>query len=170
MFLALATGSACEFPPPRATPETWGPSRGDWGFTLGGAAVSPNLDDASASAQFDLAWFHSREIAVVLRHAGAFTDDGHDTSAMTTRVALDWSPFEGRLSPFVSPSVGFAYGESINETVTHGVHLGARYWAQPRAYLQVLAGYDLFVTRTEDNTEIFDERAFTAGFGLGILF
>jgi hypothetical protein len=143
---------------------------GEWGVAAGPAAISPNFDEGSVGGSVELACFVTEHSTIAMRHIGDYEDDNNDTSINVSRLGYDWSPSCAELETFVGGSLGAAYGESVNESGLVGAHAGLRYWRQPRAFLQVIGGYDRFWTRTEDRSEYYREGVFTFLLGVGQLF
>jgi hypothetical protein len=170
-FAVVALGAvpmACAVPPPGGARATAEP--GDVELTLGGLASTPDFEHGDLGATFSLGRHLGDDTAVVLRHTATWADRGEDTSLGLARVDFDWRLAGARFEPFVGPSLGVAYGESINETLTLGLHGGARWFVQPRAFVQVVGSYDRLLTRTEDTTEIHRDELFTWSVAIGLLF
>lgn len=148
----------------------WGPAAGEHEFTLGGLALTTDGDDGYVSGAASLGHHASPVLAIQLRHEGAFADNGESRSFFTTRLAVDLGIARSGVRPFAGLGAGVAYGESVNETPLLGLHAGVRLYVQPRAFLQILAGYDHFVTKTEDETEIFEDEALRVGLSIGLHF
>lgn len=148
----------------------WGAEVGDYEFAIGSVAVTPDLDQGLAAGTMQLGWHFDDCTSLVMRHNGSYVADGRDQSFQATRVAIDLALAGQRVLPFVGCSLGLAYGESINETVLVGVHVGLRAYVQPKAFLEVVGGYDYFSTKTEDRTEIFYDSAVSVVLSMGVLF
>jgi hypothetical protein len=143
-----------------------------WAFGVGTAAISPDLDKGGTGGALELDFFPSTGHAIALRHVGDYEDDGQDSSTNITRICFDWSLAGARrtFEPFAGIGIGCAYGESVNETGLTAAQLGLRYWREDCAFLQAVASYDRFWTRTEDRTEYHRDGAASLQISVGFVF
>lgn len=144
---------------------------GDWEFTIAGEGDRDRkVEQGGVRFAAALGYYVSDVFLVVFRHDLAFEDGVTDTSKAATRIAMDYLPFHARMRPFFGGSFGYVYGESVNETLSAAPETGVKLYLQDRAFLQLMAEYQVFFTKTEDTTEILDRGQFVYSIGLGINF
>lgn len=184
-LVALAAG--CAMPEPQAPPppeeatfasragdgaagERIGPRRGDYEFAVQGLALTPDFDKGGAKGELAFGYYVSDAASVGLRQFASYREQDHDRSYLATRVAADLGFTWHRVRPSIGASLGYAYGESVNETMLIGGQLGIKVYLQSATFVQLLGVYDQYVTTTEDHSEIFGDHATTLSLGIGLNF
>ncbi len=147
-----------------------GPTAGSLEASIGGLAITPGGNNGFVNGAFAIGWYASADVILSVRHLGSFSDNGEDNSYFSDRIAVDFAGPPRGVSPFVGLGIGVAYGESVNETVLAGLHAGARIFIKPSTFVQLLGGYDHFVSRTEDRTEVFEDAVSTFTLSFGVTF
>jgi hypothetical protein len=168
----LAGCGSCEYeyrdPKLRASPQ---PAEHSFEMLIGAAGDS---NDRLTSGGFRMAgavgYYALDSVVLSLRQDVAFSDTGDDTSSASTRFAADLVATTGRFRPFIGANLGYAYGESINETSTLAPEIGARWYVRDGAFVHFIAEYQFFFTKTEDRTEIFHDGALVYSIAVGVTF
>jgi len=167
----LWAGVGCRSLEPPAQDANIGPSRGSYEFAVGGAGqANDRLNGAGVSLSAAAGYYLQNDWLLSLRQDVGYSDVGNDTSTGFTRLALDWVRPEGWFRPLIGASLGFAYGESINETIAIGPEVGLRYFVKPSTFVEAKVEWQVFFTTTEDSSEIFDDGALLYSIGLGVTF
>ncbi|HLU39767.1 MAG TPA: hypothetical protein VK081_10295 [Planctomycetota bacterium] len=185
VFSVLLAVAGCAIPrqapaaaaPSGATPspaeaDAPGPVRGDWEVFLAGVAQNEEtFNHGSAGAVLRVGRYVHDEVLVSARQILFFADDEVDTSIWSTRFEADIVPaWFRRVRPFLGASLGYTGGESVNETGILGVHGGVKVFPNRSGFFQVLGGYDMFFTKTEDRTEQLRRGQWMYSLGIGLCF
>lgn len=138
---------------------------GDYEMTLSGSGSSDNdLDNTVFSIEGSWGYFFSPVLEGVVRQGiGVVDTPGDNDWNGSTRVGLDYHfPFD-RYIPYVGASVGFLYGDTVNEQIVLGPELGLKTFVNETTF--VLAGVEYeFLTDDDDD---FDDGRFVYTVGLG---
>jgi len=147
---------------------------GDWELGIGGAANGSDGSSGMAAVAGSFGYYLAPDRGLQLRHRSLYVDHGQDRSVATLELGFEFGiPLalgDGGWRPFVGPTVGLAFGESINESPTLGVIAGLRYFVQPRAALSTSFHYNHLMTTTEDQTEIYSDTLVGWSLGVSLLF
>ena len=143
---------------------------GDRTLALSGSGSSDqNFDSNVASIELDMAWFWTDVTAMALRQGFGFADTrGTGDWNGSTRLAFDYFfPFE-RCAPFLGASIGFLYGDNVNNTFVAGPEIGWRHFINETTFVNVLVEYQFLFSGADKDIEQFDDGRFVYTLGFGV--
>lgn len=153
-----------------------GPREGDREFTLAGTGSSQDdFDGTSLGISGELGWYTSDQLELGIRQSLNYTDvEGEDFSDDSwngaTRGFVNYHFGETALRPFVGASLGYAYGDGVNDSFFAGGELGLKYYVLPRTFIVGRAEYQFFFDDAGDADEGFDDGAWAYTVGVGYNF
>lgn len=153
--------------------EDVGPDAGDREFILAGTGSSDqDLDAVSAGITGELGWYLSEQLEWGIRQTVIYADvpGNNDIWNGSTRGFVDWHFGEAALRPFVGASLGYIYGDGINESVFAGLEGGLKYYVLPRTFILGRAEYQFFFDSASEADEGFEDGAFAYSVGVGYNF
>lgn len=150
---------------------SFGPSPGDWEFTLGGSGSSDkNFDAGGFGANGSIGYFLTEESEVSLRSSGNFSDFGTSVFNGSTRVAYDYHFDLDRFRPFVGLNAGMVYGDNVDETGIAGLEGGLKYYVQPKTFIFAMAEYQWLFDNSSQAVDGIDDGQFLYSLGIGFNF
>lgn len=152
-----------------------GPEAGDRELILSGTGSSANdLDGINFGLQGQLGWYYTDQLEFGIRQGVNYADVPEDSDNIwnaSTRGFADYhfivSP---RARPFVGASLGFAYGESVDDSAYAGLEGGLKYYVRANTFIVGAAEYQYFFNNLGDIGNAFDDGAFVYTVGVGYLF
>jgi len=148
-------------------------TQGDKVLSLGGSGASDDeFNDNDFTFEGSLSYFFTDNIEGALRQGLAFNDvaGNDDEWAAATRVALDYNFDTGRFWPFVGASIGYVYGDAINDTWVGGPEAGLRYFVNETTFIQGLVEYEFFFEDADEADDAFDDGRFVYTLAMGFRF
>jgi len=141
-------------------------SQGDKTFELSGTGVADkDFDNSAFSFQGALGYFFTDNIEGVIRQDLAFADVGDSSWNAATRVALEYNFDMGRVWPLVGASLGYMYGDDVDDTWMGGIQGGARVFVNQTTYILGTAEYEWLFDSGDD--EGFDDGRWVFSLGIG---
>lgn len=143
-------------------------SQGDKMFSLNGVGLSSeDFDSTTFSISGDLGYFFTDNISAAVRQTLGFSDtEGGDSQwTASTRVAADYNFDLGRWWPFVGASLGYVYGDDINDSWVAGPEAGIRYFVNQTTFILAMVEWEFFFDSGNDVNE--DDSAFIYVVGIG---
>jgi hypothetical protein len=138
--------------------------QGNWELTLAGrGANDQDFRTADISVQGSLGYFLTKELEVSGRQGLVWADGGSAWDG-ESRAAIDYHFDLDRLWPFVGASIGYAYGDNVNDHWIAGLEAGVKYFLNSTTFVEAVAGYDFNLE------EGLDEGGFVYGLALGVKF
>jgi hypothetical protein len=136
--------------------------QGNWALELSGhGANDKDFRTGSASVDFDLSTFITKELALGVRQSITWADGGSAWNG-STRVVADWYFDMDRWQPYVGVSAGYSYGSGGDDDHwLAGPEVGVKYFVNSTTFVDLRAAYDF------DLQEGLDEGGFNYGLGLG---
>lgn len=172
--LAAAVLAAAILPalPAIAQDENYGFRAGDRSFTLSGTGSSDrDYDTGSLGLSAGLSWFLTDGWEIGLRQDLNWSDSGNDNRWNGTTRGGGWYNFDlGRFKPFVGATVGYVYGEGVNETGVIGPELGLKYFVNSTTFINAQTSYQYFFDDGDDVGDNFDKGAWIHSVGIGFRF
>jgi len=150
----------------------FGPSTGDREFTISGSGTSDeNLDNGSFSANGEFGWYLTDQFEVGVRQGVSWTHNEHNGHRWNgaTRGFLDYH-FGQRVRPFVGTSLGYKYGESVDNTGFAGLEAGLKYYVLESTFIMGRAEWQFFFSSTDSIDSGFSDGSFVYTVGLGYNF
>jgi hypothetical protein len=147
---------------------------GEREFTIGGAgATNKEFDDSFGGVNFSYGWYTSETQQWVLRQSINYANPSNGGQAWNgaTRIAFDQHlAARGALRPFVGVNVGGVYGDRVRETFAAGLEAGAKFYVQPRTFIQAMVEYGWFFRRARSVDNSFSDGQFNWSVGVGFNF
>ncbi|MDN5869735.1 MAG: hypothetical protein L0H73_03285 [Nitrococcus sp.] len=152
-----------------------GPEAGDREILLSGTGNSTDdLDGFNFGLQGQLGWYYTRHLELGVRQGVNYADvpnTGDNIWNGSTRGFLDYHFIATeRAWPFIGGSLGYAYGESRNDSGFAGLETGLKYYVQPNTFIVGMAEYQYFFDNLSNLDDAFDDGAFVYTLGIGYLF
>jgi hypothetical protein len=178
------------------TPTTAGTNE----ITLGGSGSSDRrFSGSNGGVSGSYGWYLNADSEIVLRQSFNFSTGsqpivittptaGGATSSNTpivttsnrrlwdaaTRIAFDqhFAVSDARLRPFVGANFGGVYGRAVRDTWAAGLEGGAKWYVQPRTFVQAMIEYGWFFERAHSvtSTNRFKDGAWNYSVGVGFNF
>lgn len=160
------------FAAPAAFAQEYGFKKGDTQFTLSGTGSNDrDFDTGGIGASAGLSWFLTDGWEVGVRQDFNFADTGaRDTWNGTTRAAVDYNFDLGRFRPFVGASIGYIYGDGVNETGIIGPEAGLKYFVNPTTFIYGQTSYQYLFEDSNDLSDNFDNAVWLHNIGIGFKF
>lgn len=153
--------------------DAFGPEAGDYEFTISGSGTSEqDLEQGTFSTNAELGWYLTDQLEVGIRQGLSWSgvEDGDDLWSGSTRGFVDYHFGEARLRPLVGASLGYAYGDTVNETFFAGLEAGLKYYVLPHTFVLGRAEYQFYFDEAEGADEAFENGAFVYTLGIGYNF
>jgi hypothetical protein len=147
--------------------------QGEWELRLSGFAENDvNFDGVNASVNGALGYFFSDQFEGGVRQTFAYTDIGVPGHFLNGQTALfinyHFGDQGGALQPFIGASVGFQYGDGIEDLFLGGPEAGIKYFFDENWFLFAEVAYLFYFEDVEESDESFDNGEFNYGLGLGV--
>lgn len=147
--------------------------QGEWELRLSGFAENDvNFNGIQGNINGALGYFFSDQFEGGVRQNFAYTDigvPGHFLSGQTSLfINYHFGDVGGQLQPFVGASVGFQYGDGIEDLFLGGPEVGIKYFFDENWFLFAEVAYLFYFEDVEDSDESFDDGEFNYGLGLGV--
>jgi hypothetical protein len=136
---------------------------GDWTLQLAGqGANDQNFDEGSASVQFDLGYFLTKELNIGVRE-GLVWADGGSAWGLSSFAYIDYHFDMDRWQPFIGWNIGKACGDAVanDDDWFTGPEAGVKYFVNTTTFIQGTVQYEFNLE------EGFDEGAFQYLLGIG---
>ena len=136
---------------------------GNWALQLAGVGANDqNFDEGSASVQFDLGYFLTKELNVGLREAFIWSDGGSEWG-LSSFAYVDYHFDMDRWQPFIGWNIGKGCGDAAanDDDWFTGPEGGVKYFVNTTTFIQALVQYEFNLE------EGFDEGAFQYALGIG---
>ena len=161
--------------PSAAKAQEYGFDAGNWELTLSGSGTNDrDFNSTSFGVDASLGYFFTDNLEVAVRQNVTYSDVGAIKGSAwngSTDVALDFHFDLGRWQPFVGANIGYAYGDSTNDTWEAGPEAGVKYFITQSTFVQVLAQYEFFFDSGGDNSlgrDTISDGQFFYSLGLGV--
>jgi hypothetical protein len=154
----------------------YGPSQGDREFSISGTGSSEDdFDNSSVGISAEIGWYLSEQMVAGIRQSVNFADiEGEqfddDYWNGATRGYVDYHFGDAALRPFLGASLGYAYGDGVNDSFFAGPELGLKYYVLPDTFVTGRAEYQFYFEDADDADEAFDDGAWAYTIGVGFNF
>ena len=169
-YAAILAGFALLLPGVAAAQDgttAYGFSDGDRTATLSGSGInSKDFDDGAYGLSGSIDWFIIDNLAIGVRQDvnWGHSDEEDDIWAGATRLAADYHFDFSRLQPFLGASIGYVYGDTIDESFVAGPEGGLKFFVNDTTYLFGQSAYQF------DVDESFDDGIWIHNVGVGFKF
>lgn len=146
----------------------WGPSTGDWEFTLGGSGSSDKkFDNGGFGLSGSVGYFTTDALEFSVRQSFSYSNYGNSILNGSTRVAMDYHFLTNDIRPFVGVNLGGVYGESVEETLASGVEGGLKWYVKEKTFIFGMAEYQWMFEKADDAVDSFGDGQFLYSVGVG---
>jgi len=154
----------------------FGPSSGDRELSVSGAGSSSrNFDNGNFGLVLEHGWYTHDNFAWGIRQSisyaslegESFKDDYWNGS---TRAYGNYQFGSKNLRPFIGGSLGFIYGDGVNNSAFTGAEVGLKYYVLPSTYILGRVEYQWFFDRSSDADVAFRDGAYAHTLGIGYNF
>lgn len=146
---------------------------GDKEFTLTGTGTSDDeFDNNFFTTQFAVGYFFNDMLEGIFRQDLSFLvrDEDDDDWEGSTAVGVDFNFNLNGIVPFLGATVGYAYGDVIEETWFLGPEAGAKFFVNTTTFIQALVQYQWLFDNGDEVTDNFDDGRYVYGLGIGFKF
>ena len=147
---------------------TRGFSMGESTFTLSGSGInSDDFEDGAFGLSASYSYFLLNNVELGVRQDVTWADneDSKDAWNGATRLAADYNFDFGGMVPFVGASVGYIYGDTIENIWVLGPEAGLRFFVNPTTFLYGQTSYQMDLEDLD-----LDEGAWIHNVGVGFTF
>ncbi|MEX1057115.1 MAG: hypothetical protein WED11_05260 [Natronospirillum sp.] len=158
----------------------FGPVAGDQELTLSGSGgMSEDFDNFSFSGDADWGWYLQDSLLVGVRQNVSYvnipdTELTDDFWQGSSRAYADWVFNMDALRPFVGASLGYIYGDAIEDSVFVGLEGGSKIYVQEKTFINARAEYQWSFADADDLDEgvedAFENSAVALALGVGYNF
>lgn len=154
------------------TADGFGPEAGDWELILG---ASGNNDEDFENGGFNLnaeiGYYLTEDLEGGVRQFVGYNDvGGEQTDNYSTAAFLDYHFDFNAIRPFVGASLGYIYGDGVNDTFAAGPEAGLKWYVKDETFIYGRAAYLFNFEDTDDADEAFDDGRFEYVVGIGFNF
>lgn len=142
---------------------------GDYEFSLAGSGSSDNdFDTTTLSAEGSLGYFFTPVIEGLIRQGIGFSDNPDDSDWNgSTRLGVDFNfPFD-RFVPYLGASLGYLYGDSVEEQFIAGPDIGLKSFVNETTFILAAVEYEFLFDDKDEADEAFDDGRFVYTLGIG---
>lgn len=153
--------------------ETYGPSAGEQELTISGSGSSgTELDQGTFGLNAELGWYLTDHIEAGVRQGVSWSgiENGDDLWNGYTGGFINYQFGESRLRPLVGVSLGYAYGDNIEETFFAGIGAGLKYYVLPNTFIEGRAEWQFYFDNPDEANNAFDDGSFVYTLGVGFNF
>lgn len=156
----------------RDVSEWFGPQEGAWEMTIAGSGGSDkDVETGSFNADIDLSYYFSELVSAGVRQNVGYIDTaGSNDWNAATSVFSQLHFGDTPLRPFVGVSVGYLYGDGVNDTFFGGPEAGLRYYVKPETFIFGRASYQFLFESGDEIDDQFDDGRFVYTLGVGFTF
>jgi len=157
----------------------YGPTKGDFEVLINGTGSNDTDFDSGAGAfEVSLGYYVIDEVIVGLRQgvglAGASTGDDLDDSDWDvtglTDIFADYVFDLGRFRPFVGASIGYFYGEGVDDSFIAGPEAGLKFYVLEDTFIIARGAYQWTFEDSDDADSNFDDGRWNYTLGVGFNF
>ena len=152
----------------------YGPSAGDRELTLSGSGASDgsHVDEGSFGLSGELGWYLSEHTEVGIQQSlnWASVRHGDDSWNGATGGFIDYHFGNSRLRPYLGASLGYIYGDGVNESFYAGAGGGLKYYVLPNTFIKGGAEWQFLFDDVDDADDAFDDGRFVYSVGIGYNF
>ncbi len=142
---------------------------GDQELTLSGSGSSGNdFDTTNLSFDLGYGYFFNQSWEGLIRQSLNVTDQpGDNAYNAATRVGLDYNFNMQNLRPFLGATIGYLYGDGVEESFIAGPEAGMKAFLSDSTFVIVAVGYDFIFDDANDADDAFDDGVYNYRLGFG---
>ncbi len=137
----------------------------------GFAQTGVNLDSTDISLSGSLGYFFTDQFEAGVRQTARYTDFRGSNLNGSTAVFINYHFGEvgGEWQPFIGGSLGYNYGDSVNETFFAGPEGGVKYFVSEDWFVFGQVEYQFFFEDGDEADDALDDGSFLFRLGLGVI-
>jgi hypothetical protein len=138
-------------------------------LTLSGSGASSNdFDTTNLSFDVGYGYFFTKNWEGLIRQSLNVTDQpGDNAYNASTRIGLDYNFNMQNLRPFLGATVGYLYGDGVEESFIAGPQGGVKAFLSDSTFVILAVGYDFIFEDASEANDAFDDGIFNYRLGLG---
>ena len=154
------------------TADGYGPEQSDWELILGASGSNDkDFESGSFNLNAEVGYYVTDTVAAGLRQSIGYAESGDDSvSTLSSALFADYHFDMGAFRPFVGGSVGYAYGNAVEETFFAGPEAGVKWYVKDDTFIYGRATYQFLFEDTDDADDAFDDGRFNYVVGIGFNF
>jgi hypothetical protein len=140
-------------------------------FVAGAGGSNSDLDAGGAQAVAAIGYHFNDIVELSVRQNGSYADAGETSPEIwngASRAAIDLHIPIGRFVPYAGANFGYAYGDTIRDSMMAGPEAGVKIYLQDDAFLLVGAEYEFFFDKGDSLQTAFDDGQFLYTIGMGM--
>lgn len=140
-------------------------------FTIVGSGSSDeSFDNTSLNTSFSIGQFFTDNLQGAVRQDISFSDVGSSNWNGSTRLVADYHFGSGRLVPLIGITLGYLYGDNVEEQFIAGPEAGLKFFMNATTFVYGLIEYQFLFDDADDADDNFDDGRWVYGIGLGMTF
>lgn len=146
--------------------------QGHWELTLGGNGSSDeSFDGTIFSASGSIGHFLTDNFELLFRQDIKYSEvsGSDDLWNGGTRVGMDYHFNIEAFYPFVGVSVGYLYGDTVEEQFVAGPQVGVKFFANSTTFILGVVEYEFLFDETNKADDNFDDGRFVYNIGIGFI-
>lgn len=154
------------------TADDYGPDQGSWELIIGGSGTNDqDFDTGSGNINVELGYYFLEPLEVGVRQqVGMLGGDDDWNFNGSTAVFADYHFDLGAFRPFIGASIGYLYGENVDETFIAGPEAGLKWYVKDETFIYGRVSYDFFFEDTDDADDAAEDGRFNYVLGVGFNF
>lgn len=150
----------------------FGPSTGSWELILGASGANDkDFDNGAANLNAELGYYFTPAFEAGVRQGIGWADSSDGSSSnLSTSVFINHHFDFGAVRPFIGASLGYVYGNAVEETFAAGPEAGVKWYVKDETFIYARATYEFLFEDADDADEQFDDGRFTYVAGIGFNF
>lgn len=143
---------------------------GDKELTLNGNGSSDDdFDNTVFSVEAGLGYFFNKNLEGLVRQGVSVVDipGSNDLWNGSTRLGLDYHFDLQQWQPFLGASIGYLYGDSVEETFIAGPEVGVKAFVNTTTFILASVEYQILFEDADEADDQFDDGRFVYNLGIG---
>ena len=145
-----------------------------WELVLGGSGVSnDSVKAGSAQVAGSFGYYRNDHLELSFRQNAFYANVGPGSPEVwnnTSRAAFDVHLPIGCVVPYLGVNRGYAYGDSIPDSLVGGPEAGAKIYIKNDVFVLFAVEYQAFFDSDDSADTVFDDAQLVYGLGLGVRF
>lgn len=138
-------------------------------LTLSGSGASDN-DFDTTNLEFDIGYgyfFDTNWEGIIRQNISVYDRPGENAYNGATRFGLDYNFDLQNLRPFLGATIGYMYGDNVEESFIAGPEGGLKAFLSDSTFVIAAVGYDFIFEDADEADHAFDDGLFNYRLGLG---
>jgi len=137
----------------------------------GNAQTDVEFDGTDLDIDGAVGYFFSDQLEGGIRQGLGYTDIGTNATNGSTAVYANYhfGELNSELQPFIGASIGYNYGDLVNDTFFAGPEGGVKYFVADKWFLFGTVQYQFFFEDEESADDAIDDGSFNFSLGIGAI-